>query len=514
MSREKLEMSSNLNSRRDFLIGSAVLSGVAVVASASAGAATKGPESWDQEVDVLVVGAGLAGICAAIEACQAGAEVLVVEKAPMAGGHSGMSGAGFFVGGTEIQKTAGISDSKEKNYQDAIDSGIKAHGFIKRDTAVVKRVFEEGPGTVTWLQGLGVQFLDKPVISAGTIPRVHYVAPGYKRGAPVLIKTVREQAEKLGAKFMLQTAFVSLVTQSGTPVLGDRVVGAVLKSSRGKIFRVKARRGLVLACGGFANGPEMVKRLHPYLAGVRSLGSPFNSGDGITAAAEIGANIVLEYYGFGMNMLCVGTRKGQSFGLPMTEAPLIVSNKAGQRFVDETRGYLAACREMVSKKYPTGNWIFDEQTKLEFEGGCLKPLFETEIVNRYDSIEALAVGEKIDPAALNVTLAKYNADVVAGKDSKFGRTRLLRKIDKAPFYAFEFEPKIYTSYSGLEIDPEARVITESGKPIPGLYAAGDVCGHLVYQANLGAGGLGIVSGLVCATSYGRIAGRNAAQQPA
>lgn len=507
-------MTSVLSSRRTFLVRSAALGGAAMAATANVAAAAPAPGNWDQEVDVLVVGAGLAGICAAIEARNAGAEVLVMEKAPMVGGHSGMSGAGFFVGGTAIQKAAGIEDSVERNFNDAVESGLKEHGFIKRDTAVAKRAFNEGPGAVTWLQGMGVQFLDKPAISAGTIACVHYVAPGYKRGAPVLIKTVREQAQKLGAKFMLQTSLVSLVTKSGTPLLGDPVVGAVMKTARGKLIRVKAKRGVVLASGGFANGPEMVKRLHPYLAGVHSLGSPMNTGDGIAAASDIGANVVLEYYGFGMNMLCVGTRKGQSFGLPMTEAPLVVSNKAGQRFVDETRGYVAACREMITRKYPTGNWIFDEKTKVEFEGGCLKPLFETEIVNKYDSIEALAIGEKIDPKALVETIKQYNADVAAGKDSKFGRTRLLKAVDKAPFYAFEFEPKIYTSYSGLEIDPESRVLTESGKPIPGLYAAGDVCGHLVYQANLGAGGLGIVSGLVCATVFGRIAGRNVAQQKA
>ena len=217
--------------------------------------------------------------------------------------------------------------------------------------------------------------------------------------------------------------------------------------------------------------------------------------------------MIVETNGFGMNMLFVGTHKGQSMGLPMTEAPLIVVAKNGERFEDESKGYLAACHKMTELGIKLADWIFDEKTYQKFRGGCLKPMFETEVVNKYDTIEALAKGEGIDAKALKETIARYNSDVAKGKDGVLGRTRLLQTIDQAPYYAFECGPRIYTSYSGLEINRDAQVMDTRGKPIAGLFAAGDVTGHLAYQCNLGGGG---VSGISMATVYGKTAGANAA----
>lgn len=232
-----------------------------------------------------------------------------------------------------------------------------------------------------------------------------------------------------------------------------------------------------------------------------------NVGDGIRAATDIGAQMIVETNGFGMNMLFVGTHKGQSMGLPLTEAPIIVVNKEGQRFQDESRGYLACTHKMVEKGYKVGYWIFDAKTFEKYRNGCLKPLFETEVVHEYPTLETLAKGEKINVDGLLQTVKDYNEDVAKGKDRHFGRTKLLQTLDKGPFCAFEAEPRIYTSYSGLEINTKGQVLDTRSKPIPGLYAAGDVCGHLGYQANLGGGG---ISGLSCAAVYGRITGKEAA----
>ncbi|MEY8456963.1 FAD-binding protein [Turicimonas muris] len=120
----------------------------------------------------------------------------------------------------------------------------------------------------------------------------------------------------------------------------------------------------------------------------------------------------------------------------------------------------------------------------------------------------MAEAEGISYKNLEKTIRIYNEDVAKGKDSEYGRTKLLQTIDTAPYYAFECEPQIYTSYSGLEINKKAQVLNEAGVPIKGLYAAGDVTGHLAYQSGLGGGG---ISGLVMATVYGKIAGEEAAK---
>lgn len=461
---------------------------------------------WNENVDVLVFGGGMAGLTAAISARQNGAKkVLLLEKAPFLGGHSVMSGAGYYIGGTDIQKNAGIDDSLETNWKDAVDRGTAANRFIKRDTAVARQVYEKGVDTMKWLQSLGVKFTDKPVQGIGNRKRVHYISPGYKKGSPELIKALKKAAEENGVIIRTNAQLVSLIQKSHE--FGAPVIGAVVREN-GKTLRIKAAGGVILATGGFANGPEMVKRYHPYLQEVPSLGSKMNVGDGIKAATDIGAQMIVETNGFGMNMLFVGTHKGQSMGLPLTEAPIIVVNKEGQRFQDESRGYLACTHKMVEKGYKVAYWFFDHKTFEKFRSGCLKPLFETEVVHEYPTLEALAKGEGISPKGLLSTVSDYNEDVQKGKDRNFGRSKLLQTISEGPFYAFEAEPRIYTSYSGLEINTKAQVMDTRGKAIPGLHAAGDVTGHLGYQANLGGGG---ISGLSMAAVYGRIAGAQAAK---
>lgn len=495
-----------MTTRRQFLLASASASTLLV--GSGVAHATQKSMKWDKTTDVLIFGAGQAGLCASMAAREAGADVILCEKGAFCGGHTGMSGSGYYIGGTEIQKKAGIEDSVEINWKDTVDRGLKTYRFIKRETAVPRRVYDEGVAGMQWLQKHGVKFMPNPVQGIGNRKRVHYVAPGYKKGSPVLIQTLLGEAKKLGATVETEMALVALITETGLPTLGVRVVGAQVKNADGKLLNIRAKKGVVLATGGFANSPELVKRFHPYLAGVPSLGSKLNTGDGIVAALNLGANMIVETNGFGMNMLFVGTHKGQSMGLPMTEAPLIVVSKKGQRFEDESKGYLAACHKMTEKGIKIANWVFDDKSYQQFKDTCLKPMFETEVVNKYDSIDALAKGEGIDVKALKETVERYNRDVAAGKDSVMGRTKLLQTIDKPPFYAFECGPKIYTSYSGIEIDREAHVLDTRGKVIPGLYAAGDVAGHIAYQCNLGGGG---ISGISMATVYGKVAGTNAAK---
>lgn len=464
-------------------------------------------DNWDETVDVLVFGGGMAGLTAAISARQSGAKkVLLLEKAPFLGGHSVMSGSGYYIGGSDIQKNAGIEDSLEINWKDAVDRGTAANRFIKRDIAVARQVYEKGVDTMKWLQSLGVTFTNKPVQGIGNRKRVHYVAPGYKKGSPELIKALNKAALDNGVIIRTNARLASLIQKSKE--FGAPVIGAVVRE-KDKTLRIRAEGGVILATGGFANGPELVKKYHPYLQNVPSLGSKMNVGDGIKAATAIGAQMIVETNGFGMNMLFVGTHKGQSMGLPLTEAPIIVVNKEGQRFQDESRGYLACTHKMVEKGYKVAYWIFDKKTSDKFRNGCLKPLFETEVVHEYPSLEALAKGEGISEKGLLTTISEYNEDVVKGKDRYFGRSKLLQQVSEGPFFAFEAEPRIYTSYSGLEINTKAQVMDTRGLAIPGLYAAGDVTGHLVYQANLGGGG---ISGLSMAAVYGRIAGAQAAKQ--
>lgn len=460
---------------------------------------------WDKTCNVLVFGSGIAGLCAAISAKQSLAEnVLLFEKGAFLGGHTGMSGAGFCVGGTEIQKKNGIEDSPEINWKDSVERGIKANKFIKRDTSAIKRVYEEGPQTLKWLQSLGVRFVDQPTQAMGNRKRNHYFYPGYKVGSPVLVKTLASAAEKAGVVIEKNARLTSLITES--PAIGSRVIGAVVKTKSGEI-NVRALNGVILATGGFANNPDLIKRYHPYLMEIPTYGSKLNTGDGLIAAQELGANLVLETRELGVNILFIGSHKGQSMGMPLMSTPIIVVGKDGKRLQDESKGYTGVVKQMVYDKKVLADWIFDKKVYDEFRDTQLKQLFDTEIVKSYPSIKALAEGERINYETLEKTISNYNEDVTKGKDREFGRTVLFQKIDTPPYYAFEAGPRFYTTFSGLEINQEGQVIDVRGKPIPGLYAAGDITGLMPMQANLGQAG---VSGLTIGATYGRITGKNAA----
>lgn len=492
--------------RRSFMKGASLSLLSTLVVSETSQAKVPSELNFKEEVSVVVCGGGMAGLTAAISAKEAGAQsVLLIEKGAFLGGHSILAGGSFYIGGTDIQKKAGIDDSPEKNFNDAVARGKAQNHFIARDTSVVKEVFFKGVDTLKWLQNHGVNFTDQLGQGAGNVKRMHFFAPGYHKGMPVAIKTLTEYAKKIGVQIQTNTRLLNLITASNE--FGARVIGVEVASKSGN-YLIKATKGVVLATGGFANGKELVKQLHPYLDGVASLGSTLNTGDGIVAARDIGANVIVEHGGFGMNMLFVGTHKGLSMGHPLKAVPLIVVAKNGTRFEDETKGYLACTHKMIEKGYLKGNWIFDQKAYEDNKDGMLKTLFEGDVVNKYSTIEDLAKGEGINPEALLKTIKQYNSDVEKGKDSQYGRTLLLQKIEKEPFYAFEVQPKIFTSYSGIEINTKGQVIDSRGKVIPGLYAAGDVTGQPYQQARLASGG---VAGLSTAATYGRIAGENVAK---
>lgn len=496
--------------RRDFIKGAAVGASLVSLAGLNAkmsNAATI-PQEWDKEADIVIVGAGGAGLCASIEAANVGAQVLLLERMPIIGGNTMISGSAIIAGGTSIQRAAGVQDSPERLFRDSVEDGRLLYNFTKRDTKILKVAYDNGPELIDWLKALGVEFLEKPSMHYSGIPRFHYLAPGYRKGSPILVNKLQAAAVSKGASILLETNFTNLLVDPSGFCLGGRVIGVAAKDSKGKGINIKARRGVILTTGGFAGGKDMIKRYHPYLSGVRALGTPGCTGEAARAALEIGANMLSEYVDYGVETLFVGTKKGYSAGAPLRMAALIVVNKDGKRFIDETQGYSPATKKMMGNGYKVAYLIFDEAAKKEYES-AFRPIIENDVVNTFPSIDNLASQIGINTATLLETIKTYNADVEKGRDSEFARTNLLKKIEVPPFYAFEAEPAIYVTYGGLEINELGQVLTVLGNPIPSLYAAGEVCGSLAPQVNCRYAYLG---GLAQCMVFGRIAGKNAAAE--
>jgi fumarate reductase flavoprotein subunit len=494
--------------RRDFIKRTAAGAGVLSLGGLNSKMtdAAAAQTEWDREADVVIIGAGGAGLCASIEASNLGAHVILVERMPIVGGNTMISGSAIIAGGTSIQKAAGVQDSPDKLFRDAIEDGRLHYQFTKKDTKVLRVAYDSGPDLIDWLTGLGVQFLEKPSMHYSGIPRFHYLAPGYRKGSPVLINRLQTVAANKGASILLETKLTKLLVEPNSSCPGGRIIGVAANDSKGKLLHIKAKRGVVLASGGFARGTDMIKRYHPYLSGIRALGTPGCTGEATKAALEVGASMLTEYVDYGVETLFVGTQKGYSAGAPLRIAPLVVVNKEGKRFIDETQGYSPATKKMMGNGYKVAYLIFDDGAKKEYES-AFRPIIENDVVKAFSSVDDLAVQLGVNASQLLKTINNYNSDVEKGKDREFGRTNLLKKIEVPPIYAFEAEPAIYVTYGGLEINGLGQVLTASGQPIPGLYAAGEVCGSLAPQVNCRYAYLG---GLAQCLIFGRIAGRNAA----
>jgi flavocytochrome c len=457
---------------------------------------------WHRETDVVVVGGGLAGYCAAFEAATAGADVLLFEKQPAVGGSSVLSGGFFAFAGTDMQKAAGVDDTNERLYDD-----LKKAGGGQNDDRLVKIYVEQQLAAYEWLKKIGVAFKSLQLSSAQSVPRTHPVDP------QALLDRVRALAESTGRVTTLVDSPVSRLVQAAP---GGRVTG-VLANVAGKPESIAARRGVVLAAGGFSRNEEMLKQFVPHQAqGVR-YGGKGNVGDGIKMAWALGAGVrdmvfVKGTFGFHPNSR---QEDGRDWTKLAVYRGAIAVNREAKRYVDESKSYKLLGDAVLQQPGGIAFQIFDQAIMDTAADGV--PPFDFRSAQRrglvFESATLAELATKIgvDAAQLTVTVARYNEFAAAGVDADFGRDGLsthygkLVKIERAPFYAYPSTSGIIATYCGLTVDADTRVLNVFGEPIAGLYAAGELMGGFHGVAYMTGSSLG-----KCVI-FGRIAGRNAAR---
>jgi hypothetical protein len=543
-------------SRRKFLregatlgLGATALAGI----PASAQGAPKLPRKWDREADVVVVGAGPAGLCAAIMACDQGASVIVVEQNHDIGGHGMLSGGRIPLGGgTSLQKKFGVTDSAEQVYLDHTDP--KNFEFRYSDRDLVRVWAEENAPTFEFLLENGVRFVEVPpvVVNGGTVPRM-FRSQVYSQdlketinGSPGsgAVRPLEKSARAKGVQILLSHSMTSLFRR--TPVSGK--VEGIGTSFKGKPVHIRARKGVILATGGHSSNVELRRIFDPRLtAEYQVAGEPWSrqTGDGETQAMALGAvlwatgNQTSEL----RNTVCktrhIGCRYGyvnlkwrpQSPMFPLAKASgltvksfqnVVLVNQVGTRFwneMDETFAFLHAC---LSR-----NGTLRKEGETENGGGPIWAIFDADAVTRErwepkppnvdpegyfffaDTIAELAAKianphqkHPMPAEALQQTVTRYNSFVDSGKDADFNKPAPAYKIQKPPFYAAWSTPIVHDTTTGLKINRKCQVIDLHGQPIPGLYGAGEC-----------AGGFGL-HGLARVMVFGRIAGREAAKSHA
>ena len=448
------------------------------------------------ESDVVVVAAGTAGLPAAIAAAEAGASVMVFEKASTTGGAGSMAWGPFAVE-SRLQHLKQISTTREEAFRIHMDF---THWRV--DARLVKAFIDKSADTIDWLEKMGIEFLDVGChnpgflmtwhIVKGTGPLTGQMGEGY---GFALTRVLTERAKQLGAKLYLRTPVRKIIKKE------NRVTGVIAEEESGEQIQVSAK-AVVIATGGFGDNPEMIKKYTGYELGrdLQGIRVPGCVGDGLRMAWEAGAaptEIAMELTVLRGPMLENNVAASFIFARPN-----LIVNLKGERFINE---------DIVDNATFIGNAITRQKN------GCAFTLFDEGTIEYYqqkganyppngvialrndgsepvdfkqaigagnnkdifvaDSIEELAVKACINRDILLQTVAEYNQACETGRDLLFAKNaRNLRPLNQPKFYAGKLYPGTIGSMGGIKINYKTEVLNKESEVIPGLYAAGlDAC---------------------------------------
>jgi 3-oxo-5alpha-steroid 4-dehydrogenase len=460
-------------------------------------------------IDVVVVGLGIAGGCAAVEAAAAGASVLVLERGAVAGGTSALAGGHFYLGGgTVVQRATGHADSPDEMYAYLM--------AVTPDPEPDKiRAYADGsPAHCDWLEGLGFEFErsyypEKAVIQPRTeglmytgnenvwpfrdlavpAPRGHKVpVPGDTGGAKLVVELLVRRAGELGAEIRYETAAIKLITDRG------RVTGVRWRSPTGT--GELAAGSVILAAGGFVMNAEMVARHVPHLAEKPFvLGTPFDDGTGIQLGLSAGAEALH------MDQAFITA----PFYPPGKLLTGIIVNKEGRRFVAED-SYHSRTSGFVLDQPGCAAFLIVDSMHVERPEFPLVPF-----IDGWETIGEMEADLKIPAGNLAATMTAYNAAAAHGEDPEFHKhPDWLEPQDTGPWAAFDLTlgRAMYAGFTlgGLRCTVDGQVQRPDGSIVAGLYAAGACASNIAQDAKGYSSGIQLGEG----SFFGRRAGRHAA----
>lgn len=463
-----------------------------------------------EKADVVVVGAGMSGITAAIKAADLGANVILFEKNAQIGGSALVAGGTLSGAGTQMQKDAGIEDSPEKFIED-----IQKLGGGTNNPELTKYHAEHSAAAVDEMDALGVDFGDRIPTQPSTYMAMDTPRESrMKGGAKAVVEAYRPQLEKHiengKIALLLNTPVTDIVIED------NAVVGVVTDTDTYNAGAV------ILATGGYGHNEEWINEYN--FANVLTTAPASSTGDGYNFARKAGAGFsnmdYLPAYAGGVPVSDTGFNF--SVGANTTEYPdAIWVDLNGKRMADEFGlTYAEKQNVWVNAEENIVYIILDEDMKNANEPllstGSMKSepdaewkmfndeLAKGEVVFSGATVEELAANAGIDPAGLKATVEGYNAAVAAGVDSEFGRTQLTA-FGEGPYYAVKTVPYVMLTKGGPMMNDKGQVLTEAGEAIPGLYQ----CGELMGGANIG--GAANIGGLANTITivWGENAARNA-----
>ncbi|MBS5449926.1 MAG: flavocytochrome c [Coriobacteriia bacterium] len=495
--------------RRDFLRTVGVCSAAAAAAGmmATSAQATEAPAvSWDEETDVFVVGTGFAGMAAAIEAKQAGSDVIIIDKMGMWGGNSSLNGGDMAAVGTPLQKDAGVEDSFELMENDMLVAG-KYYNHIDK----VKKLVEHSAEAVQWLTDIGVEFTKLNFHGGHSVPRTNTTSNATGRDITEAQETFMEG---LGVIPRLNTKLVSLVENEdgriiGAEVLEDYKLG---DDASGTPKRIKARKAVVIASGGFAQDVQMRTVHEPRLTD--AFGSTNHEGATGEALREVLKHKAMDVH---LDWIQLGPwtspdEVGFGFCPQFCErlvgyAPMI-DPATGKRFVKETGDRKVRADKMIELNHVTIIFGDEPTVKRQVVERILNGGLENGVFKKFDTLEEIAEEYDIPKDEFLAEVEKWNGYVEAGEDPDFG-TMIMEGAEPTqtpPFYVARLWPKVHHTMGGVHTNIDCQVIDQDFNVIPGLYAAGEVTGGTHGAVRLGS------CAITDCVVFGRIAGQKAAAE--
>ena len=492
------------------------------------------------DADVVVVGAGGAGMTAAITAAAEGKTVVILESQSMVGGNSVRATGGMNAGKTvyqdenEFGESAGVEktlktaaekyadnetitalaktvseqwaayQANPTGYFDSVelmelDTMIGGKGI--NDPELVETLCANSADAIDWLDEHGITLHNVSSFGGASVKRIHRPVNAEGKTVSVgsyMIPLLQENCEKAGVKMMLDTTATEILTDANGAAVGVKATGA-----SGETVTVNAK-AVVLATGGFGANLDMVVKYKPELKGFMTTNAPGIQGQGIEMAEAIGAATV------DMDQIQIHPTVEANTAALITEGlrgdGAILINEEGQRFIDEvgTRDVVSAAEIAQTGSY---SWLVVDQAMAD-ASSVIQGYIKKGYTVTGATYEELGKAMGVDAAAFAETMEKWNGCVEAKNDPDFGRTSFANPLNTAPYYAVKVTAGVHHTMGGLKINANTEVLNEKGEVIPGLFAAGEVTGG-VHGANRLGG-----NAVADFTVFGRIAGAAASDYAA
>ena len=471
------------------LTSNGMLTAIGMAIDASKGIQQEEVTYSDTSCDIVVVGAGGAGLSAAVQAASMGADVIVLEKQGIIGGNTNYSTGGLNAAETSVQKKLGIQDSKQSHFDDTMSGG-----HFLNDSSLVATLVNKAAEAVDWLISLGADMSNVGQMAGSSQKRTHRPNGGAAIG-PHLMSVLNKAIKAENISIRTRNTVTALTEQSG------KVTGVKVSTSKGT-YSIQAK-AVILATGGFGANLSMIGQYRPELKDFHTSNHHGATGDAFGWVAPLQVSLVL------MDQIQIHPTGEAGSHLLISEAVRgngsILVNREGVRFANEmwTRDKLSdAILQQTGKK---AFLVFDQSVRESLS--AIENYAQQGLMTSADTPSELAEALQLPVSAFAETMEKYSLYQTTGEDKDFQRKaeEMPRPLTEAPYYAIEVEPVIHHTMGGIQINPQAEVVNQAGKAIPGLYAAGEVTGGVHGGNRLG--GNAVADIIV----FGQIAGTSAAQ---